>query len=70
MMTFDICSSQGLGTDEDALIEVLCTRDNDQMNALKEAYTRRKDSFTHSFHFSFFIFSFIPFSLSFCMLAF
>ena len=33
---------QGLGTDEDCLIEILCTRSNAEMKALQESYTRRE----------------------------
>jgi len=33
---------KGLGTDEAALIEIICTRSNEQLKALKEAYKKRK----------------------------
>lgn len=33
---------KGLGTDEDTLVEILCTRDNAQIDALQETYTRCK----------------------------
>ncbi|XP_070545040.1 annexin A13-like isoform X1 [Ptychodera flava] len=32
---------EGFGTNEDALIGVLCTSDNDEINAMKEAYKQR-----------------------------
>jgi len=35
-------SIKGLGTDDDTLIEILCTRDNWQIKALKDAYHKRQ----------------------------
>ena len=35
-------SPQGLGTDEAALIEVLCTKSNKEMTAIKAAYKKRE----------------------------
>ena len=32
---------KGLGTDEDTLVEILCTRTNAQIDALQATYTRR-----------------------------
>jgi annexin A7/11 len=34
---------KGLGTDERALIEVLCSRNNEQMQAMKAAYKKREE---------------------------
>lgn len=34
----------GLGTDEDVLIEVLCTMSNYEIHTIKHAYERRKIS--------------------------
>ena len=31
---------QGLGTDESVLIEVLCTRTNEEIRAIREAYKK------------------------------
>lgn len=31
-----------LGTDEDAIIEILCPRSNAEINAIKDAYQKRK----------------------------
>jgi len=33
---------QGLGTDEAALIEIICTRTQDEIKAMKEAYKKRE----------------------------
>lgn len=33
-----MCIVQGIGTDEDDLIEILCTRSNKEIHALKAAY--------------------------------
>ena len=35
-------SLQGLGTDDDCLIEILCTRTNVQIKAMQEAYKKCK----------------------------
>ena len=32
---------KGLGTDEDTLVEILCTRSNAQIDALQATYTKR-----------------------------
>lgn len=34
--------TQGPGTDETVLIEILCTRSNDEINAIKAAYQKGK----------------------------
>ncbi len=33
---------KGLGTDEETLIEVICTATNEELTAIKEAYKRRE----------------------------
>ena len=33
---------QGLGTDEGVLIEILCTRTNAEINAIKQSYQKRE----------------------------
>lgn len=33
---------QGLGTDEGVLIEILCTRTNAEINAIKHSYQKRE----------------------------
>jgi hypothetical protein len=38
---------KGLGTDETALIEVILTRTNAQLNAMKEAYKRSEGNSVH-----------------------
>lgn len=35
-------SVEGIGTDEDSLVEILCTRSNSEIAAMKAAYTYRK----------------------------
>lgn len=32
----------GAGTDEDTLIEIICSRNNDEINVLVEAYEKSK----------------------------
>lgn len=36
------CLFQGLGTDEETLIEILCSRSSDEMKDIKSAYTESK----------------------------
>jgi len=37
-----VLSLQGLGTDEGVLIEILCTRTNAEINAIKQSYQKRE----------------------------
>lgn len=52
MMTPDVLdawtverSIKGLGTDDDTLIEILCTRDNYQIKAMRDAYQQSERPF-------------------------
>lgn len=40
---------QGLGTDESVLIEILCTRTNAEITAIKQSYQRRELRFFFRF---------------------
>lgn len=33
---------QGVGTDEECLFEILCSRTNEELDAIKKAYTQSK----------------------------
>ena len=41
---------QGLGTDEGVLIEILCTRSNAEINAIKQSYQRRELGLNYNRH--------------------
>ena len=43
---------QGLGTDEGVLIEILCTRSNAEINAIKQSYQRRELGLIQHRHFT------------------
>ena len=38
-----VCVWQGAGTDEDVLIEILCSRENDEMEEIKQIYSEGND---------------------------
>ena len=41
---------RGIGTDEEALIELICTKSNEQLEAIKETYTEVIESQNSYFH--------------------